>query len=85
MADFQKEHGGIPEICPIFQLRTTHFEKNESLGDDCRNGKILCGQCKGQAAEEVTGYLKGHQEKLADARGKIKDFLLTVPIESILK
>lgn len=85
LADFQKEHGGIPEICPIFQLRTTHFENNESLGDDCRNGKILCGQCKSQAAEEVTGYLKGHQEKLADAREKIKDFLLTVPVESILK
>lgn len=85
LADFQREHGGVPEICPIFQLRTTHFENNESLGEECRNGKILCGQCKSQAAEEVTGYLTGHQEKLADAREKIGDFLLTIPIESILK
>lgn len=85
LADFQREHGGVPEICPIFQLRTNHFEGNDNLRDDCSNGEILCGRCKGQAIEEVAGYLAEHQGKLADARDRVGDFLLKTPIESILR
>ena len=85
LADFQKEHGGVPEICPIYQLRAYHFEGNEDLGDQCRNGEILCGQCKAEATEEVVNYLTDHQEKVSEARGRIGEFLLTTPIDSILK
>lgn len=85
LAVFQKEHGGVPEICPIYQLRAYHFEGNEDLGNRCRNGEILCGQCKSEATKEVLGYLSDHQSKLADAKQRTEDFLLTTPIKSILK
>ncbi len=85
LADFQREHGGVPEICPIFQLRTIHFENNESLGEECRNGEILCGQCKQEATEEVVGYLANHQEKVTEAKGRTSEFLLTTAIDSIFK
>lgn len=85
IADFQKEHGGIPEICPIYQLRTYHFEGNENLGNACRQGEILCGQCKKEATVETVGYLKDHQEQLNNAREIISEFILETPIKSILE
>lgn len=83
-ADFQREHGGIPEICPVFQLRTYHFKGNENLGDDCRNGEILCGQCKKEATEEVVNYLTEHQAKVVEMKDNVEEFILKTPINSIL-
>lgn len=85
LADFQKEHGGIPEICPVYQLRANHFPGNEGLRAQCSNGEILCGQCKKEATVEVTNYLTSHQEKLTDAKEQIDNFLLKTPINSILE
>ena len=40
-ATFQKEHGGVPEICPIYQLRAYHFTNNNELKEQCSSGNIL--------------------------------------------
>jgi tryptophanyl-tRNA synthetase len=85
LADFQKEHGGIPEICPIYQLRANHFPSNYGLQTQCSDGEILCGQCKKEATTEVIDYLTSHQAKLADAKEQIDGFLLKTPINSILE
>jgi len=81
---FQKEHGGVPEICPIYQLRAYHFPNNSELKDQCSTGKILCGECKKQATEEVSVYVSEHQAKLPEARAKMDEFILKKPIKSIL-
>ncbi|MDP3918138.1 MAG: tryptophan--tRNA ligase [Candidatus Woesebacteria bacterium] len=81
---FQKEHGGVPEICPIFQLRSYHFAKNNELKNDCSNGVILCGECKKQATEETLKYVSDHQSKFPQAKSQINDFLLDKKIKSIL-
>ncbi|MBU1032200.1 tryptophan--tRNA ligase [Patescibacteria group bacterium] len=85
LASFQKEHGGVPGVCPIYTLRTYHFEEDNRVWDQCSNGEILCGQCKGAATEDVVKYLTDHQEKLVDARKRIDEFILKTPIKSILK
>lgn len=84
-AAFQKEHGGVPEICPVYQLRAYHFSNNEKLGEQCSTGKILCGECKKQATEEVSAYVTKHQAKLPEAKSKMSKFLLNKPIKSVLK
>src|SRR3989344_5306142 len=51
LADFQREHGGVPGVCPIYTLRTYHFEEDNKVWEQCSGGEILCGQCKGAATE----------------------------------
>lgn len=83
LATFQQEHGGVPEICPIYQLRTYHFKGDTSLAEECRNGEILCGECKRQATEEVLNFLSEHQAKLPEARRRLEEFILVKPIRSV--
>lgn len=85
LASYQKEHGGIPEICPIYQLRTYHFNKDNRIAGQCSNGEILCSECKRQTTEEVLNYLSDYQAKLLEAREKIDEFILATPIKSLFK
>jgi len=85
LAQFQRERGGIPEICPIFSLRNYHFESQNSLKDDCKVGKVLCGQCKQEAVKQVTAYLAEHQALLSDAREKMDQYILKTPIRSLFR
>lgn len=83
--DFQRENGGIPEICPVFQLRSTHFAGNEDLYQKCSGGEILCGECKAGAVEEVANFLTEHQAKVAEVTQEDADaYQLKTPIDSIL-
>ncbi|MBI5066351.1 tryptophan--tRNA ligase [Candidatus Woesearchaeota archaeon] len=83
--DFQRQHGGIPGICPVYGLRMYHFEKDNSLEKKCKTGETLCGQCKKEATEQVKAWLADHQRKLPEARTRINDFLLKTPIRSIFE
>ena len=84
-ADFQRENGGIPEICPIHNLMINHFAKDDSLGRQCSAGEILCGECKREAGEQILDYLAEHQSKLAEASKRVNEFILKTPIRSIFK
>ncbi|MEK6830411.1 MAG: tryptophan--tRNA ligase [Nanoarchaeota archaeon] len=81
--EYQENHGGIPEICPIWSVRTYHFQKDNNIGEKCSSGKILCGQCKKEAIEEIKDFLNEHQKKLPEARKRIDEFILRTPIKSI--
>lgn len=85
LASFQRENGGVPGVCPIYTLRTYHFEEDNKVWDQCSNGEILCGECKGVATKDVLNYLTDHQDKLVEARKRIGEFILDTPIRSILK
>jgi tryptophanyl-tRNA synthetase len=85
LASFQREHGGVPGICPINHLRTYHFEEDNRVEEQCSRGEILCGECKSIAIRQVTEYLANHQARLPEARRRIDDFVLNTPITSPLK
>lgn len=84
LARFQSEHGGVPDICPIYQLRNTHFS-DSSLQNQCSSGQILCGQCKKEAEDEVMDFLDKHQAQLPDAKNRLNEFILIQPINSFLE
>ncbi len=84
LADFQRENGGFPEICPIATLRESHFLDDCSLSDRCRSGSILCGEDKKAATEEVISFLEEHQEKRVKAKEQVGKYLLNKPIRSFL-
>ena len=83
-AEYQKEHGGIPEICPVGMLRAYHFEHDNKVNKQCSTGELLCGRCKKDSIEQVVQYLSDHQAKLPEAKKRTDEFILKTPIESIL-
>lgn len=85
IASFQREHGGIPEICPVYTLRTYHFEETNKVAKECSSGVVLCGACKKEGIAQVLEYLEEHQRRLPEAQKRIEEYLLKVPIRSILK
>lgn len=85
LASFQKEYGGVAEICPVYAIQQYHFGEERNLYQQCTTGQLLCGECKRYAAENVRKYLEEFQLKLPEAKTRINEFLLTTPIKSILE
>jgi tryptophanyl-tRNA synthetase len=48
----------------------------EELNRTCRQGEILCGECKELLAERVGKFLLEHQRKREKARNVLEDYLL---------
>ncbi len=79
-AEEQREKGGNPDICAVQNYRYFIFQPDdeivEDIADRCRNGDILCGECKHLLMDTINDFLEEHQEKRELARDKLDDFLL---------
>jgi len=79
-AEQQREEGGKPEVCSIYQYLYYFFEASDEeikkRYSACNQGHILCGECKNYLAELVEGFLLKHQEKREEAREKLEDFIV---------
>jgi tryptophanyl-tRNA synthetase len=69
----QRRLGGIPDICPVFEICLFHFVEDDDeimkTYHDCKTGKLLCGEHKKQTIEKVSKFVKEHRlkkEKLMD-------------------
>ena len=66
-AQEQRKLGGIPEICPIYEMYMFHFFEEDKdvvqLYHDCKSGKILCGEDKERLIEIVLNFVKEHRRK----------------------
>ncbi len=75
----QKEEGGKPDDCMIYELFLYHLiEDDEALKEvytSCRSGERMCGTCKKQAAEKMSVFLKDLSEKRKIAEDQIDNFL----------
>ncbi len=63
----QRELGGDPSICPVYELYLYHFVDDDALvakvHKECLNGERICGDCKAEIAEKVASFLKDHQHR----------------------
>ena len=75
--DEQKKNGGNPEVCAVFKYNYYMFEKDDCKLDEmaqkCRNGEILCGECKIALTEKINVFLEGHQAKREEAKEIVGD------------
>ncbi len=75
----QREKGGNPDICCVYQLYYILFEEDEKKLKErytmCKLGNLICGDCKKELAERVARFLKDHQRKLKEAEKKIDKFM----------
>lgn len=76
----QRELGGRPEKCSIYQYYYYVFEEDDGkvaeLSKRCREGEILCGECKALLAERVKAFLREHQRKREKAKDRLEEFML---------
>jgi len=76
----QKKLGGEPEICPVYQYYYFLFEENDEelkkRYEECKKGKILCGDCKKELAKRIKKFLAEHKKKREEAKKVIERFML---------
>lgn len=67
----QKEKGGQPDQCVIFEMLLYHLidDDNElkKIRDECLNGTLLCGVCKNKTCELLEEFLDNHHSKQEEA------------------
>jgi tryptophanyl-tRNA synthetase len=75
----QRKLGGTPEICPVHDLCLFHFVEDDQevikMYNDCRAGKLLCGEHKARTIEKVLKYVQVHKRKKAKFIDKAKEIL----------
>ncbi len=80
-ATVEEQHklGGIPEICPIYELCMYQFvEDDEQIiktYNECRSGDLLCGEHKDRATKIVLDFVKEHRRKRQKCLDTARDIL----------
>jgi tryptophanyl-tRNA synthetase len=78
-AEEQREKGGEPDDCPVYELyayaddSVCDDEHAERVYEECAAGERLCGGCKSEAADLTADYLEEHQRKREDARERLEE------------
>jgi tryptophanyl-tRNA synthetase len=76
----QREKGGKPEICSVYQYYYFLFEEDDKkikeIFEDCKSGKRVCGECKAELAKRVKNFLAEHQKKREKAKNLVEKFML---------
>ncbi|VUT24759.1 MAG: Tryptophan--tRNA ligase [Candidatus Methanolliviera sp. GoM_oil] len=75
----QREKGGDPEKCAVFELFSFHLieddEEIDRIREECKEGERVCGECKALAADLIEEFLIDHQEKREEAADRIDEYL----------
>ncbi len=79
-AEEQRRLGANPDICPIYDLYGFHFfERDEDViklyCEECKGGRILCGEDKQRLIKIVTTFVKEHQRKRRQNMDKAREIL----------
>lgn len=76
----QRELGGVPDICAVYQYSFYLFEQDDKraveLREECLRGARACGECKNELADKVVQFLKHHQAAREQAQDRIEDFII---------
>jgi len=75
----QKRLGGVPEICPIYEIEMCHFVEDDKEVVEtykyCKCGSLLCGEHKARTKEIVLRFVKEHQRKKEKLVDKAREIL----------
>ena len=74
----QRKLGADPTICSIFQYYFYLFEEDDAKLAErerrCREGEILCGECKTDIATKLNKFLQEHQRRREKAKDVIDQY-----------
>ena len=73
----QKELGGQPDKCVIYELLVYHLEdsdkKLEEIHQECKNGTLLCGECKQKTSQLMKDMFENLQSKQEESKEIAKE------------
>ncbi|MFW3146278.1 MAG: tryptophan--tRNA ligase [Thermoplasmatota archaeon] len=76
----QKEKGGDPDNCSVFDTMLFHTVDTEDeirrIERECRSGERLCGQCKKEAAEHARRFLSDLKERRDETEHLIDEYVM---------
>ncbi len=76
--DEQREKGGVPENCTIYNLYLYHLvdddKELEKIYRECKGGERICGECKATCSDMLSEFLHRHQKNLEKAEDIIGEF-----------
>lgn len=75
----QRELGGEPEVCPVYEMCLFHFVENDKamveIYQNCKSGKLLCGEHKTQTIDLVLKFIRKHRRKRKNSIDKATEVL----------
>ncbi|MHA1595757.1 MAG: tryptophan--tRNA ligase [Candidatus Baldrarchaeia archaeon] len=84
----QREKGGNPDICVVFEMFYVYFIEDdaevERIRQDCMSGNLICGECKDRLCEYVSRFLKEHRRRREQMKDRLPEFFLHEIDTSIL-
>ena len=74
----QRKEGANPDVCSVYQYFLYLFEEDDKKLSErerrCKNGEILCGECKEDLTERINRFLAEHQKRREKAKDKIEKY-----------
>jgi len=74
----QRKTGADPSVCSIYQYFLFLFEEDDKKllerEQQCRTGKMLCGDCKKELTERLNKFLTEHQKKREQAKNNLEKY-----------
>ncbi|MGC9152817.1 MAG: tryptophan--tRNA ligase [Vulcanisaeta sp.] len=80
-AELQRKYGGDPDNCVVYKyhlLFQDSDEKVKKIYEDCKAGKLLCGECKTMLFERIREFMKEHNERRERAKDVIEQYRISV-------
>jgi tryptophanyl-tRNA synthetase len=75
----QKRLGGVPEICPIYEIEMCHFVEDDNdvmeVYKCCKCGSLLCGEHKARTKKIILKFVEEHQRKREKLVDKAREIL----------
>jgi len=75
----QKKLGGVPEICPIYEIEMYHFVEDDNdvmeVYKCCKCGSLLCGEHKARTKKIILKFVEDHQRKREKLVDKAREIL----------
>ncbi len=74
----QRKTGANPSVCSIYQYFLFLFEEDDKKllerEQQCRTGKMLCGDCKKELTEKINKFLSEHQKRREQAKNNLEKY-----------
>lgn len=75
----QKKLGGNPDQCVVYEMLVYHLidddKELKKIYDSCKDGSLLCGECKGRTSELMKKLFEDLSKKQEDSREIAKNLI----------
>nr|KJR72129.1 MAG: tryptophan--tRNA ligase [Vulcanisaeta sp. AZ3] len=79
--EMQRKYGGDPDKCVVYKYHLLFQENDESVRriyEDCKAGKLLCGECKVMLFERISNFMKEHKERRERAKDHLEEYKISI-------